>query len=216
MSQPATPPPLPAPGAPPAKTSALAVTSLVLGVFGCACLPAIAGLICGLMALSRISKSHGRLRGKGLAIAGIIVSAVMALVSIPILAGLLLPAISRAQSRGMVVTPFDGGTATACENNLTTLGVAVRIYAGDHNGQFPPDWQTASNEIGELTLLLCPDDSQHTAAASWAGVGPQNISYQYQGAGAANADTNRVIAECTRHGHVLFGDGHVGTRRGGR
>ena len=130
---------------------------------------------------------------------------VMAIVCI--LVGLLMPSVQAAR---------EAANRTACANNLTTLGVAVRIYAGEHGGQFPPDWQAATNEISSPQLLVCPDDSQHSAAPSWAELGPRNISYLYQGAGASNADTNRVIAECKKHGHVLFGDGHVGSRRGGR
>jgi len=60
------------------QTSGMAVASLVLGIAGllCCCCgaPAIVGLILGILALSEINKSGGRLEGRGLAIAGIAVS----------------------------------------------------------------------------------------------------------------------------------------------
>jgi len=59
-----------------AKTSGLAVASLVAGMLGLgtAGLGGIAGLILGVTALKRIGRSGGALRGRGLAIAGLIVS----------------------------------------------------------------------------------------------------------------------------------------------
>ena len=59
-----------------AKTSGLAVASLVAGMLGLgtAGLASIAGLILGLKALKKIGDGGGALRGRGLAIAGLIVS----------------------------------------------------------------------------------------------------------------------------------------------
>jgi hypothetical protein len=154
------------------------------------------------------------LGGKGLALAGVIVSSVMMLLSIPILAGLLLPAMSRAQSPRFEARLDDG--STACANNLTALGVALRIHAMDHEGRFPANWLEASNEISAPLLLVCPEDGRHTAAPTWADVGNANISYEYQGVGATNGDSSRVIAQCPVHGHVMFADGHVVPSRGSR
>jgi uncharacterized membrane protein len=63
---------------PSAKTSRLAIASLVLAVCGpftCG-LTAILGLILGIVALCAISKKADQLKGKPIAIAGIVVSAV--------------------------------------------------------------------------------------------------------------------------------------------
>ena len=117
------PPPLPAPA--PAKLSALAVVSLVLGVLGCTGLGALAGLVCGLVALVRINRSGGRLRGRGLAIAGLVVSALM----VPVGAGMLLPAFAKAKSKAQSI---------ASVNNLKQLGLAARMYSTDHADTFPP------------------------------------------------------------------------------
>jgi formylglycine-generating enzyme required for sulfatase activity len=58
------------------KTSGLAVASLVTGILGLctAGLGGIAGLILGIFALRKIGRSGGALRGRGLAIAGLVVS----------------------------------------------------------------------------------------------------------------------------------------------
>ncbi len=131
MNPPPLPPPLPpveAPAPPPlpapAKLSALAVVSLVLGVLGCTGLGALAGLICGIVALVRINRSGGRLRGRGLAIAGLVVSALM----VPVSAGMLLPALSKAKSKAQTI---------ASVNNLKQLGLAARMYSTDHADTFP-------------------------------------------------------------------------------
>ena len=65
-----------------AKISGLAIASLVAGIFGLctAGLGGIAGLILGIVALRRIGRSGGALRGRGLAIAGLIVSVCTVLV----------------------------------------------------------------------------------------------------------------------------------------
>ncbi len=57
------------------KTSKLAVWSFVLSLFGLFTfmVTALPAIICGIVGLVKISKSNGRLRGKGFAITGIVV-----------------------------------------------------------------------------------------------------------------------------------------------
>ncbi len=73
----------PAAGASP-KTSGMAVTSLVLGCLGVlSCgITALVGLVLGIIALVRINKSNGQLRGKSLAIAGIILAAIFLVIGL--------------------------------------------------------------------------------------------------------------------------------------
>jgi competence protein ComGC len=78
----------------PAKTSGLAITSLVLGILSVllliVCLGpllAIPAIICGHVAFSKIGKSGGQLQGRGLAMAGFItgyVSLALTLLLVPI------------------------------------------------------------------------------------------------------------------------------------
>ena len=75
---------------------------------------------------------------------------------IAILAGLLLPAMSRAKEKGR---------ATVCLNNLHQLSLAIVLYAGDHQGLFPARidsggrWPTQLFPYYKTTnLLKCPSD----------------------------------------------------------
>jgi len=65
----------------PTRTSGMAITSMILGIsgfsmFGVFGITWIIGLIFGIIALSRVGKSSGQLKGKGFAIAGIVTSAI--------------------------------------------------------------------------------------------------------------------------------------------
>lgn len=138
------------------KTSGMAITSLVMGILGACTLgiTSIVGVILGVISLNKISKSNGQLGGKGLAIAGICVSvAVIPIIAIPILAGLLLPALARAKSKAQTIN---------CVNNLKQIGLSARIYANDHNDALPlaANWcDTLQPVLGSAKVLHCNADS---------------------------------------------------------
>lgn len=133
---------------PPAKTSGLAITSLVLGILACT---SPIGLILGFIALKKINNSQGRIGGRGVALAGVIVSASMlvlgALFALP--AMMLLPALSKAKQKAQSIN---------CVNNLKQLGLAVRIYSADNNEKYPAtNWcDTIINEAGSPKIYVCP------------------------------------------------------------
>ena len=86
---------------------------------------------------------------------------------IAILAGLLLPALSRAK---------DSGRRVACASNLRQLTIAAAAYATDHTGLFPPrslanSWPSRLQEDYEnLDVLRCPvDDNPGRDASSQSG-----------------------------------------------
>jgi len=141
-----------------ARTSGLAITSLVLGICGlltCG-LTSLIGLILGIVALVKINRSRGTLRGAGFAIAGIAVSAVFVLL-LPLQAALLLPALSKARGKAQTI---------ACVNNLKQLGLAVRMYEADH-GVFPgTNWcdQLKSTGLIQGPELECPGHSAGSCA----------------------------------------------------
>jgi general secretion pathway protein G len=83
------PPPLPV-----ARTCGLAIASLVLGILSFFCLGFITGipaLVLGVIALIKIGKSTGALKGQGVAIAGLCTGGIGMLVGTAILAAILLP-----------------------------------------------------------------------------------------------------------------------------
>jgi hypothetical protein len=68
-----------------ARTSATAITSLVGGILGFVCLPVIGPLVaifCALIAFADIHVSHGRVGGKGVAVAGMILGVLGLLLNI--------------------------------------------------------------------------------------------------------------------------------------
>lgn len=143
-----------------AKTSGLAISSLVLGVLGfftCG-LTAVVGLILGIVALVKISNSKGAVRGQGLAIAGTVVSAIF-LMMIPVGAAMFLPAFAKAKQRAQTIQ---------CVNNMKQLALAARIYSGDHSDHFPPaaTWCDAIKpEVGSERVFKCPAGNQNERCA---------------------------------------------------
>lgn len=108
---------------------------------------------------------------------------------IAILAGMLLPALSRAKSKAQ---------RTTCANNLKQVGLAMRLWAHNNDGKFP--WKVdqslgggkpngtgnakvnfqmalASNELSSTRILLCPTDVRKVAATNFATMVLTNISY---------------------------------------
>ncbi len=146
-----TPALLALPAAPP-KTSGLAIASLVCGVLGLctAGITALVGLVLGIVALMKISKSEGKVGGNAFAIAGICVSAVF-LLFIPILLGMFLPALAQAKSRAQTVM---------CVNNVKQQTLAMHMYASDHN-TLPEGskWCDALKPyLQGTTVFRCPAD----------------------------------------------------------
>lgn len=115
--------------APVAKTSALAITSMILGIlsFCTFLLTAPLALILGIIALVKISKSNGRLKGTGMAVAGIAIP-VVALPIVAIMMGIMLPALARTRIIAYRMT---------CGANMAGLGKAINLYANDNNDTFP-------------------------------------------------------------------------------
>ena len=78
-----------------ARTSALAVWSLVLGILSLLCIGLFAGIpaiICGHMGRSRIKQSNGALTGGGMALAGLILGYIgTVIVTISIIAAIAVP-----------------------------------------------------------------------------------------------------------------------------
>jgi len=168
LSASAAPPPLPPrlPSAPaaatdpnsPPKTSGMAIASLVLGITGFCGITALIGMILGIVATMRISKSNGRLKGKGLAISGICISAVMFIVFLGIAAGLLLPALAKAK---------DKKQNSDCVSNVKQVGLAIRLYADENEGKCPQaaDWCDAiTPNLAGKHVFQCPQRSGNQGA----------------------------------------------------
>ncbi len=114
---------------PVAKTSGLAIASLVLAILSplTCMISAIPAIILGIVALVKINQSQGQLKGNGLAIAGIAVP-VAALPIIAMLMGILMPALARVRQTSFKMV---------CANNMSALSKAMLIYANDYDDKFP-------------------------------------------------------------------------------
>ncbi len=218
----ATPPPLPseAPAAK-AKTSGLAIASLVLGILGFATcglallITAPLGLILGLVAMNKIGKSRGQMGGRGLALAGVITSCV-SLVLLPLFAALLLPAFSSAHQKARSIN---------CMNNIKQLSVTLRIYAGDNQNHYPAatNWCDAIlSDVGTTNTFHCPADSSGSRCsyafnARLSGVedgkADPNTVMIFESPGGWNVSGGQeLMLAKPRHGRVVavgFADGHV-------
>jgi prepilin-type processing-associated H-X9-DG protein len=202
------------------KNSGLAIWSLVLGILGfftCG-ITGIVGLILGIVGLSEISKSAGRLKGKGLAAAGIACSSVSFVVLfIGVMAAMLLPALNRAQEQAR---------RAVCMANLKQIQTALIMYGGTWKDNYP----VADNEAEALTILLqsrfvespevfaCPssDQIQATGPPSSTTLDSSNCSYAYSmNLSARSPWTCAVLGDRSEANHgdegvnVAYNDGHV-------
>lgn len=210
------PPPLSTEAAP-AKTSGLAITSLVLGIMGAfTCgTTALIGLILGIIALVKVKQSRGALGGGGIALAGIIVSAIF-LLMLPIFAAAFLPAFAKAKQKAQTIN---------CVSNVKQLSIAMRIYATDNQDHYPAatNWcDTLRSHAGMTNVFHCPADSSgvrcsyafnaQLAGAEVGKVAPGTVMiFEANGGWNISGGEELMLAQ-PRHGRLIvvgFADGHV-------
>ena len=128
---------------------------------------------------------------------------------IAILAGMLLPALSRAKGKAQRIT---------CVNNLKQAGLALKLWADNNEGKYP--WKVdqsqggakpngtsnakvnlqlsvASNDLASTKILLCPNDVRRVAATNFATIALTNISYAF--CNEADEKRPRVILATDRN-----------------
>lgn len=151
------------PPLPPARTSPLAIWSLVLSLLGFVLLCigpffAIPGVICGHLAHSRIKRSGGTLEGHGLALGGLITGYVviaLSVVAIPMMAAIAIPNFVKARSTAQ---------RNACINNLRQIDAAKEQWSLEEKkdaGAIPTEADLKSY-FGEDGLPMCPAKGSYT------------------------------------------------------
>jgi GYF domain 2/Domain of unknown function (DUF4190) len=115
------------PSSAPARTSRLAIASVICALLGLVTgITSGVGVVLGLIAINKISKSSGRLKSSRLALTGVILSIVT------FFGFLAIQALMAAHEMANEIN---------CTNNLKSLGLAARMYAGD-NGDYHPAQRT--------------------------------------------------------------------------
>ena len=117
---------------------------------------------------------HSNQRTRGLTL----VEVLLAIAAVMVLAAILLPALAKSKARSSHI---------GCMLKLKQLGLAFRMFSGDHEGKFPwaisgtnggtlefsktPEgfrhYQAMSNELSSPKVLRCPMDPQRAYASSW-------------------------------------------------
>ena len=94
-----------------------------------------------------------------------------------------------------------------CLDNLKQIGGAARQWATTHNGVFPADFSSLSNQLGTPQRLRCPSDRTKVLVRTWSQLRSADISYVYVSPNLNDTRPNVVVARCPVHGHVVLSDG---------
>ncbi|HWF20170.1 MAG TPA: hypothetical protein VG754_12945 [Verrucomicrobiae bacterium] len=143
-------------------------------------------------------------------------------------AGMLLPALANAKAKAERIN---------CVSNLKQIGLAFKVWGGDHGDLYPfnvstnkggtlevcdrgadgfdrnscLDFQVLSNELAITKILVCPGDHSKAAALDFSQLQPMNVSYLvHSRTNVSETYPNTVLAICPIHRNVLFSDGSVG------
>jgi type II secretory pathway pseudopilin PulG len=147
--QPSTTTP-PVPGlAPPyagqTETSGKAIASLICGLLFFIFPSAVAAIILGHLSLSDISKSAGRLAGRGMAIVGLVLgyAGILFIPFILIIAAIAIPNLLRARQ---------AANEASAAASIRTINTAALTYSATYSNGFPPDLITLDGvDAGEAT-----------------------------------------------------------------
>lgn len=191
---------------PNAKTSGMAVGSMICGILGLLLwLPCIPAIILGHLGLSAIKKSAGALKGSGMAITGLVTGYIMiaAIPIIAILASLAVPAFNQVQMQGSQMKAV---------NNAKQIVLGMKQYAADHDGKYPSTLDVLFEEqiLMDRKLLEFPPQL-NVPGQGW----------EYLGAGHADSDAGNLIiltsrkADRTKKKIVAHNDGSVSVEREG-
>ncbi len=141
---------------------------MIMGLLTATCIfwpiLALPAIICGIIALVKISGSKGLLKGTGLAVTGIAVPAIM-VIMLPVLSmllAILMPALSNVRHISQRVI---------CGTNLHGLSTAMMVYANDNDDMLPTEnWCDLLIEQADVApkSFLCPDSEMIEGESSYA------------------------------------------------
>lgn len=117
---------------PEAKTSGKAVASLILSFFSWMFIPGVIAVVLGHMGYSEVKKSAGQLKGRGVAIAGLILGygGIALIPFLLIIAAIAIPNLLRARQ---------AANEASAVGSLRTLNTAQITYSATYPNGFAPD-----------------------------------------------------------------------------
>jgi prepilin-type processing-associated H-X9-DG protein len=192
-----------------------ATTSLVLGILGflIPLLPAVGAIIAGIVGLSRAHDPRVRVRGRGMAIAGISLGGVGLVIMTPaLLVTLLLPRLSHAREQAQRIKSM---------SNLRQIGAAAMMYSNENRGYLPSDWAGLFPYVNSPSVFISPRRTASPAIPQDHDQWPQwvdsNSDYVWLGHGKLNfipnpsgvAMAHEKFDDNPRGINILFCDAHV-------
>lgn len=203
------------------QNTGLAMTSLILGICSIAvcAITSLPAVICGHMAMGKIKR--GEAGGSGMARAGLITGYFglffNGIAIVAIMAGMLLPALSKAR---------ESARKAQCKNNLKQIGIALIMYAADNNGELPPsdgvqglELLRSKRYLENSKFFVCPACDTNPAPYGQP-LSEATCDYNYKGGmNVQTANYQSPIVTDKQHNHgddgnVLFIDGHVESKKG--
>ncbi|MFZ2653722.1 MAG: DUF4190 domain-containing protein [Victivallales bacterium] len=197
-----------------AKSSALAITSLTLGILSLTCggpFLGIPAIVLGMIAMGRIKKGTGS--GKSLAISGIATGSMgTVVIGIALIVGILLAIINPSRENARRVS---------CIRNLKEIALAVRMYSQEYNEQFPHksgaeglEMLRSGGYLENTKMYTCPS-TKTVPAREGEKLTEDNVDYVYVGGYNESVSPDTAIAydkpnNHTMYGNIAFADGHVG------
>jgi prepilin-type processing-associated H-X9-DG protein len=200
----------------PARTSRLAIASLILGllsIFTCF-ITAIPALITGIMSLVKINKSQGKLKGMGMAITGIVVPVILIPVTALLLA-IMMPALGQVKIQAMRMV---------CGTNINGMATAMNVYAFDYQDKYPTgsqwcDLLMTHADVGAKSFICPGAEPGRSHYALNANVvklssnAPADIVVMFEcGPGWNQVGGPELLTTENHQGegcNVMFNDGHV-------
>jgi len=200
----------------PVKTSGLAVAALILGIlafFTCG-LTIIPALICGIIALVKISGSRGSLKGTAMAVTGIVLPVVV-IPFMALLMAIFMPALAQVRHLAQ---------RTLCSTNLSAIGIAMAVYANDNDGMYPAPEKWCDLLIEEADVMeksfVCPaaeggpcDYAMNVSAARLGTKAPSDMVLVFESQPGWNQAGGIELVTTQNHRdegcNILFVDGRV-------
>ena len=101
------------------------------------------------------------------------------------------------------------GEAVGCRKTMSSIAIAARLWADDHQELFPNSLAMLSNEVAVTRILICPADHSRQAASSWDNITSSNCSYEVVTPNLRGADATNIFLRCKIHGYLAFADSRV-------